>query len=140
LTAGLQGLPGLRTPLIGADRSHVYYVYPMQVDTNLLGVSRDRICDALNSEGVAVSRCYQNVHLLPVYQRKIAYGSQGFPWSSDICRRQVDYSKGICPVAEKLNEETYMGFGMYAYDLDRHDICLVVEAFQKVWANLGKLR
>lgn len=140
LTAGLQGLPGLQTPLIGADRTHVYYVYPMQVDTDLLGVSRDQICNALNSEGVAVSRRYQNIHLLPVYQSKIAYGSQGFPWSSDICRRHVTYSKGICPIAEKLNEETYMGFGMCVYDLDLEDINQIVMAFRKVWANLSNLR
>lgn len=139
LTAGLQGLPGLHTPLVGVDRTHVYYVYPMQVDTDLLGVSRDQICDALNSEGVAVSRRYQNIHLLPVYQSKIAYGSRGFPWSSDICRRQVDYSKGICPVAEKLNEETYMGFGMCVYDLSLSDVNQIVVAFRKVWANLDQL-
>ena len=140
LTAGLQGLHGLHTPLIGADRTHVYYVYPMQVDTDLLGVSRDQICDALNAEGVAVSRRYQNIHLLPVYQSKIAYGSQGFPWSSDICRRHVPYSKGICPIAEKLNEDTYMGFGMCVYDLDLDDINQIVMAFRKVWANLSDLR
>lgn len=140
LTAGLQGLHGLHTPLIGADRTHVYYVYAMQVDTDLLGVSRDQICDALNAEGVAVSRRYQNIHLLPVYQSKIAYGSQGFPWSSDICRRHVSYSKGICPVAEKLNEDTYMGFGMCVYDLDPDDINQIVMAFRKVWANLSDLR
>jgi perosamine synthetase len=140
LTAGLHGLPGLHTPVIGTENTHVYYVYPMQVDTDLLGVSRDQICDALNAEGVGVTRRYQNIHLLPVYQSKIAYGSRGFPWSSDICRRQVDYSKGICPVAEKLNDETYMGFGMCVHDLDLADINQILMAFRKVWANLNDLR
>ncbi|MCG9094394.1 DegT/DnrJ/EryC1/StrS family aminotransferase [Laribacter hongkongensis] len=140
LTAGLQALPGLRTPVIGADRTHVYYVYPMQLDTELLGVSRERICDALNAEGVGVSRRYQNIHLLPLYQRKIAFGSHGFPWSSDICRRQVSYEKGICPVAEHLNDVSYMGFGMCVHDLDRDDIAAIVGAFRKVWSQLDRLR
>ncbi|OGT89688.1 MAG: pyridoxal-5'-phosphate-dependent protein [Gammaproteobacteria bacterium RIFOXYA12_FULL_61_12] len=140
LTDGLRGLAGLQTPVVGQDRSHVYYVYPMQIDPAVLGTTRDRICDALNAEGVAVSRHYQNIHLLPVYQNRIAYGSKGFPWTSDICRRQVDYRKGICPVAEKLNDETYMGFGMCVYDLDHSDIDRIVEAFRKVWANLDQLR
>lgn len=139
-TEGLRGLPGLKAPMVGPDRTHVYYIYPMQLDLDVLGTTRDRICDALNAEGVTVSRRYQNIHLLPVYQSKIAYGSRGFPWSSDICRRQVDYRKGICPVAEKLNDETYMGFGMCVYDLDRTDIDRIVEAFRKVWANLDQLR
>lgn len=140
LTEGLKDLPGLKTPVVGRDRTHVYYVYPMQLDLGVLGVSRDRICDALNAEGVAVSRRYQNIHLLPLYQKKIAFGSKGFPWTSDICKRAVDYSKGICPVAETLNDKTYMGFGMCVYDLNRQDIAQIVEAFRKVWRSLDRLQ
>jgi dTDP-4-amino-4,6-dideoxygalactose transaminase len=140
LTAGLQGLPGLRTPVIGDDRTHVYYVYPMQLDTNLLGVSRDRICDALNAEGVGVSRRYQNIHLLPLYQRKIAFGSRGFPWSSEICRREVSYEKGICPIAEHLNDVAYIGFGMCVHDLNLDDVAAIVSAFHKVWSQRNRLR
>jgi dTDP-4-amino-4,6-dideoxygalactose transaminase len=140
LTTGLQGLPGLNTPVIGKDRSHVYYVYPMQIDSKKLGLSRERICDALNAEGVEVTRRYQNIHLLPIYQRKIAYGSRGFPWSSDICKRQVSYDKGICPIAERLNDESYIGLGMCVYDLDLNDVSAIVKAFRKVWAQLDKLQ
>ena len=32
---------------------------------------------------------------------KIAYGSSDL-WSSDICKRDVDYSKGICPERRNL--------------------------------------
>jgi dTDP-4-amino-4,6-dideoxygalactose transaminase len=140
LTEGLRDLPGLLTPVIGHDRTHVYYVYPMQLDVAELGVSRDIVCDALNAEGVNISRRYQNIHLLPVYQKKIAFGSNGFPWNSDICRRQVSYEKGICPVAERLNDESYMGFGMCVYDLDMGDVENIVNAFHKVWSQLDYLR
>lgn len=140
LTEGLQRLPGLQTPAVRSDRTHVYYVYPMQIDPILLGTSRERICDALNAEGIAVSRRYQNIHLLPMYQKKIAFGSHGFPWTSDICHREVNYAKGICPVAETLNDKTYLGFGMCVYDLDLNDIEGIVQAFKKVWANLDHLR
>jgi perosamine synthetase len=140
LTDGLHGLPGLKTPVVGSDRTHVYYVYALQVDTKALNISRNRICDALNAEGVTVSRKYQNVHLLPMYQKKIGYGNKGFPWSSDICKRDVNYAKGICPVAEDLNDRSYMGFGMCTYDLNMNDIQLIINAFKKVWANLDSLR
>ncbi|MBV5330526.1 MAG: DegT/DnrJ/EryC1/StrS family aminotransferase [Chlorobium sp.] len=139
LTDGLKGLEGLKTPIIRQDRTHVYYVYPMQLNLDLLGTTRDFICNALNAEGVSVSRRYQNIHLLPMYQRKIAYGSHGFPWYSDICHRDVNYAKGICPVAETLNDSIYMGFGMCVYDLGFDDIELIVKAFRKVWNNLGQL-
>lgn len=140
LTEGLNGLRGLRTPVVKPDRTHVYYVYPMVLDIDALGVSRELIHAALQAEGVAVSKHYQNIHLLPLYQRKIAYGSHGFPWTSDICHRNVDYSKGICPVAEQLNDSTYLGFGMCAYDLTENDVDLIVMAFQKVWKSLELLR
>lgn len=139
LTEGLKGLRGLQTPVVRTDCTHVYYVYPMILNVQELGVSRDRIHAALHAEGVEVSKSYQNIHLLPMYQKKMAYGSQGFPWTSDICQRDVSYSKGICPVAEKLNDSTYLGFGMCVYDLSDRDIDLIVGAFQKVWDNLGVL-
>jgi perosamine synthetase len=140
LTKGLKGLKGLCTPVIRPDFTHVYYVYPMILDLEQLNVGRDIIHAALQAEGVAVSNRYQNIHLLPIYQKKIAYGSQGFPWSSDICKRDVSYEKGICPVAEKHQDSTYLGFGMCVYDLSGSDIDSIIVAFQKVWANLDSLR
>jgi perosamine synthetase len=139
LSMGLQGLSGLRTPVVQPDCTHVYYVYPLVVDARALGVSRDKIQAALNAEGIPVGNRYQNLHLLPTFQRKIAYGSKGFPWTSDICKRDVDYSKGICPVAEELNDSTYLGFGICAYDLGEQEADLMVQAFNKVWANLHEL-
>jgi dTDP-4-amino-4,6-dideoxygalactose transaminase len=118
------------------DCTHVYYVYPLVLDIQELGVKREVIHAALQAEGVDVADSYQNIHLLPLYQKKIAYGANGFPWSSDISQRDVDYSKGICPIAEELNDSTYLGLGMCVYDLNIDDIDLIVEAFKKVWANL----
>lgn len=140
LNEGLKELRGLRTPVVKSDRTHVYYVYPLVLAIKELGVSRERIHAALRAEGVPVSNSYQNIHLLPIYQNKIAFGSNGFPWTSDICHRDVDYSKGICPVAEELNDNSYLGFGMCSYDLTDHDVDLIIQAFHKVWANLDALK
>lgn len=140
LTEGLKGLRGLCTPVVRPDRTHVYYVYPMVLDIKELGVGRERIHAALQAEGVAVNSRYQNIHLLPMYQKKIAYGTHGFPWVSGVCHRDVNYSKGICPVAEELNDSSYMGFGMCVHDLSGQDIDLIVAAFRKVWDGLGQLK
>jgi perosamine synthetase len=141
LSAGLAGLCGLVTPKIRPDCTHVYYMYPIILDTVQIGVPRDRIHAALLAEGVpALARGYQNVHLLPMYQKRIAYGSKGFPWTSEICQRPVDYGKGICPVAEKLHDETYMGLELCAYELSDNDIDLITAAFQKVWNEMESLR
>jgi dTDP-4-amino-4,6-dideoxygalactose transaminase len=106
----------------------------------LLGCNKEVIAKALQAEGVAVSPKYQNIHLLPMYQQKMAYGSKGFPWTSEICRRDVNYDKGICPVAEELNDVSYLGFGMCVYDLNESDIDLIIQAFRKVWGNIDSLK
>lgn len=137
LSEGLSNLRGLRPPVVRPDCTHVYYTYPILLDTAALGVSSQQLHEALRAEGVPVGKQYQNLHLLPMYQQKIAYGSHGFPWTSDICRREVDYSKGICPVAEGLNESGFLILGMCAFDYTDADIDLLIEAFRKVWAGFG---
>lgn len=141
LTQGLKGLSGLRTPVIKPNCTHAYYIYPMVLDVDALGVSRDRICEALVAEGAeGLSPRYTNLHLLPMYQQKMAYGSKGFPWNSDICHRDMDYRRGICPVAEELQTKSYLGFAMCLNDLSDEDVDLMVGAFRKVWAALEVLR
>ncbi|MFA6062154.1 MAG: DegT/DnrJ/EryC1/StrS family aminotransferase [Gallionella sp.] len=138
LTAGLTGLMGLRLPVIKAGCTHAYYVYPMVLEEEYLGVRRDRIFDALLAEGVeGLSPRYANIHLLPLYQKKLAYGSRGFPWTSDICHREVSYQKGICPVAEEMQDNKYLGLAMCLNDLSDADVDSVIVAFKKVWKNLA---
>ena len=137
LTDGLKDLMGLRTPIIKPGCTHAYYVYPMVLDIERLGVSRERILAALEAEGVTgLASGYTNVHLLPMYQHKIAYGSSGFPWTSDICKRDVSYAKGICPVAEELHDRTFLDFAMCLHEFEDGDVNLIVAAFRKVWRNI----
>jgi dTDP-4-amino-4,6-dideoxygalactose transaminase len=141
LTARLARLPGLRTPQVAPDCTHVYYVYPMLLDLPALGVGRARLKQALEAEGLeGLMAGYANVHLLPMYQRKIAYGSKGFPWTAGFYSGEADYAKGICPVAERLHDEEFLGFQMCLNRLDDEDVDLVAAAFEKVWSNLESLR
>ena len=73
-------------------------------------------------------------------QKKIAYGSKGFPWNSEICQRQINYKKGICPIAEDLHDNKLIIFEMCLFKLDKREIDLVIKSFRKVWKNLSKLR
>ena len=140
LTEGLTGLPGLRHPDIRRDSTHVYYVYPLVLDIVKLGVSREKICKALVAEGVeGLAEGYTNIHLLPIYQKKIAYGSSGFPWTSNICKRNVSYAKGICPVAEELHDKTFLSFAMCLHELDDKEVDLIIRAFRKVFGSLKNI-
>ena len=141
LSNGLSGLKGLKIPYVESHCTHVYYVYPIVLDIKLLKISKESIAQALTAEGVVgITTKYQNIHLLPMYQEKIAYGSKGFPWNSEICQREVDYSKGICPIAETLQDDSFMAFaGISQYDLSNSDVDLIISAFKKVWSNLESL-
>ena len=140
LSEGLRGLAGLRTPIVKRGCTHSYYMYPMVLDLEQVGVTRARIFEALEAEGVTgLAQGYACLHLLPMYQQKIAYGSKGFPWTSDICHREVNYDPGTCSVAETLHQSTYLGFEMCMYELTTEDVDLIVMAFQKVWNQLEKL-
>ena len=141
LDAGLAGLRGLRTPVVKPDCTHVYYIYSMYVDIVALGISRQRLHQALLAEGIpALGASYQNLHMLPMYQKKMAYGSKGFPWSSEICKRDVSYAKGICPVAERLHEVEFLGFGICSHEYKDEEVDMIITAFHKVWRNLESLR
>lgn len=141
LSQGLKNLPGLQVPIVKKECTHVYYVYPLILDTQVLGISREKIVQALIAEGVpGVGKGYQNVHLLPMYQQKIAYGSRGFPWSSEMCKREVSYKKGICPVAEKLHDSDFLSLALCVHDFSDEDLDAIISAFKKVWAHLSDLK
>lgn len=141
LNIGLSQLKGLQIPVVNSNSSHAYYVYPITLDINKLGVSRSEIVKALIAEGVeGLMEGYANIHMLPMYQEKIAFGSNGFPWTSDICKREVNYSHGICPVAEELHETSFLGYEMCLHSLKDSDVELIIKAFQKVWLNLHELK
>jgi len=141
LSEGLGKLEGLRPPVVQKNCTHVYYVYPLLLDEKKTKVSRDRIIEALRAEGVSgLSDRYENVHLFPMYQKKTAYGRNGFPWVPGICKREISYDKGICPVAEKLQDVRYMGIELCVYQYTDEEVDLIIKAFHKVWDNLDTLR
>lgn len=139
LTNGIKNLYGLKVPAVRQNCSHVYYIYGIVLDTEAIGIKRETIFEALKAEGVSgLRQGYINIHLLPMYQQKQAYGSNHFPWSLN--DRNVDYSKGICPVAENLQDNSFIGIEMCLYDYTHRDISLIIRSFQKVWENLKKLK
>ena len=140
LNNGLSTLEGLTTPKLMDGNTHAYYIYGMKIDTEFLGVKRENIITALEAEGLTgLANGYANIHLLPLFQKKIAYGKDGFPWTSNICSNQISYKKGICPIAEKLHDETFIGFEMCLHKLNKKEVDLIIKSFKKVWENLKHL-
>ena len=140
LSGRLRNLQGLITPTTHEDLTNVYYVYPLIIDTTIIKISRSRLVQALREEGVpALAEGYQNIHLLPIFQKKIAFGKKGFPWSLLKANEQPNYKPGSCPIAEKLHSQTYISLGLTGLDLTKGDAEMIADAFQKVWNNLENL-
>jgi dTDP-4-amino-4,6-dideoxygalactose transaminase len=141
ISEGLMKLEGLNIPVVKKYCTHVYYAYPMTIDENITKVHRDRIYQALVAEGVpALGREYVNLHLYPMYQNKIAYGSNGFPWSSDFYKGNVTYNKGICPIAESMNDRRFLSIGIGLIRLNEESCNSIVESFKKVWRHIDSLK
>lgn len=141
LDQGLAPLKGLHIPRVSTGNTHVYYVYGVTLDTEVLGVSRQSIIDALRAEGVpGLASGYQNIHLLPLFRNKVAYGTQGFPWTSPYASREVAYGPGTCPVAEELHSTSFLGINLCMCEYHTEDIQLIINAFAKVWSQMDGLR
>jgi dTDP-4-amino-4,6-dideoxygalactose transaminase len=140
LSDRLNHLGGLRTPIVKEDCIHSFYGYPFLVDDQVIGVPRDRIVEALRAEGLLAAGGYCNLHLLPMYQQRIAYGTGGFPWTSECYQGNVSYDKGICPVAERLHERDYMTVGWALYKNTDEQVDLTADVFEKIWDHLDELR
>ena len=100
------------------------------------------LLDALRAEGVpGLVGSYQNLHLLPLFRHRVAYGTGGFPWKgAPGGDSDVTYGPGLCPVAEDLHARSFLGLAMGQFAHAPQDVAAIVGAFHKVWANIDRLR
>ena len=140
LSKGLSDLPGIILPKIRKDCTHSFYLYKMQVIPEITNKSRNDIFKALQAEGVpGLMNKFVNLHLLPMYQKRIAYGTMGFPWKSEFCSTDPDYKKGSLPVAEYLQEKSFLGIQMCMYEFNKSRVDDIIRSFRKVWKYFLKL-
>lgn len=138
LNEGLKDLKGLVTPFTDESNTHVYYMYPLRLKLEELGVDREMICSSLEEAGLfGVERGYENLHLLPIYQRRDAYGKSGIPWSLNQTFKMSNYSKGSCPVAEEFNDFSLFLLPLCAYKLNDDDVEDIIKIFHHVWKAYG---
>jgi dTDP-4-amino-4,6-dideoxygalactose transaminase len=133
LTQAVAGLEGLSPPAIRSDCTHVYYVWALRVLPDRLGIDRKTFVAALQAEGFPCFEGYvAPLYRLPVFQKKIAYGSGHFPF--DLGGGQ-DYAALSCPVTERMHESELVGFEPCAYAIDDATLDALAEALRKVHAH-----
>ncbi len=151
LSKALNSIPCLETAKIRPGSTHVFYQHAIKYDSSKSGVHRDRFVEAVKAElmpierreteGVKVGAGYvKPLYLMPMYQKKTAYGKDGCPWTCDKYKGSVDYSKGICPVCEKLHYDNLITHELMKPGMKKGDLDDVIKAFNKVWENRSELK
>lgn len=144
LAKKLSDFPGIYSPKIRKDCSHVYYVQPFLYDEKVIEVSRNKFIEAVRaelpltklreSEGVKINSGYAKpLYLLPLFQKRIAFGKKGYPFVSQFYSGAVSYKKGICPIAERMYEKELFIHEFMNPPVTKDDLDDVVLAFQKVY-------
>lgn len=150
LAKRLSRIPAIIAPKLRPDCTHAYYVHPFKFKEEIAGVSRDKFIEAVRAElaaaelrtddKVLVSCGYAKpLYLQPLYQKRIALGSKGYPFNSPLYKGRLDYSKGICPIAEKMYEKELFLHELMRPPMTWQDLDDVALAFEKVWEHRNDL-
>ena len=146
LTNQLSKIAGLIPPVIETGSKHVYYVHAFKFQKDIIGIDRNTFVNAVKAElpsailredtGLMGAGYVKPLYLQPLYQQRATHCS----FNCEKYKGSVDYSKGICPTAEKLHFEElfsheYMRPGMTKADMDD-----VISAFHKVIENIDELK
>lgn len=132
---------GLRVAPVRPGAEHAYYVHALLFDETKAGLSRSAFLEALKAElapfalredeGVTLGGGYvRPLYLLPLFQNKIAFGPDGYPFTT-----QVSYAKGLCPVCEDLHERSLILHEFIVPSMTPADLDDVAAAIEKVWTH-----
>lgn len=140
LTEKIAGIQGLEAPYIPEGNTHVYFQYAMKIDEDTLGLSRNRLADAMNAEGFPMSKGYvKPVYHLRMFQERKAFNQTHFPFEYDGYDGKPDYTKGSLPVVERLHFKEVATTMLCQYPRTKENIDLFVVALKKVLAHRDEL-
>jgi len=137
LNSGLANIDGFHIPKVRKNCTHVYYMWQARVDSEVIGVHREIFAKALNAEGFPNFTGYlPPLYWFPIFQKKIAIGSKGFPFN---LRPDISYHKGLCPIAENFHLNESLGFDICDISATDDQVEKMITAFHKVYENKDRL-
>ena len=129
------------------NMTHAYYVYALRYDEKTHGVSRETFVEAVNAELPAIitsddipltNGYIEPLYMSPLYQKKIAFGANHYPFSLDDCKQ--DYKKGLCPTVERMQEKELMLSTIVRDPLNLDDMEHFASAIEKTVRNISQLK
>jgi len=82
-TRELNSFEGFGTPNVPAGVEHAWHLYVIQVDNNVLSISRDRVIEELKERGIGTSVHFIPLHLHSLYQERLGYREGMFPMAEE---------------------------------------------------------
>jgi perosamine synthetase len=136
----LRALPGLTPPFVPETVSYQSHILAFLYDGDSLGVSRALVVKAIRDEGIPVGTGYLRLlYQNPIFLRRSAFRATGFPFSLQPAST-AEYRHGLCPVAEDLVQKRFIWVYQINDPSTTADMADIALAFEKVWANLDRLR
>ena len=114
-----------------------YHLYLIDYIPEKLGLTKHQLSKAMNAEGIPLSVGY----FWPLYENPVFSDPSKRPECPfKVIKREVDYPKGLCPIAEKICYETGMWLPGYVLNTSRRDLEDVLVAFKKISEYRDELR
>lgn len=109
LASLLEGVPGISFPKLAKGNRSSYWLFPVNVDPEVLGATVGQLTTAISAEGLGVAPGYvMPLYLTPVLAEANTYGDSHFPFESPYTTRSFrDYKSGLCPVAESMQSRMF---------------------------------
>lgn len=139
----LSSFPGITPPAVYDGCRHVYYVQAFKFDQGVVGVPRNRFIEAVAAElpsaklRESTGKLIGSGYVEPIYLQNI-YQTREVSKCSFNCPRydgKVDYSRGICPVTERMHYQELFAHDYMRPPMTRSDLDDFVRAFEKVYEN-----
>jgi dTDP-4-amino-4,6-dideoxygalactose transaminase len=130
LTARLRKIEGVSPPIEESWAKHVYYYYPLRINSGKLRVSRHQFENALTAEGIPVSphRATPLINRTQLFAKRLGYAGTSYPFSF---AQDLDYNAENYPIAEVVDKEVFWLTDALPI-LSRDDLDDIVTAVGKV--------
>lgn len=99
-TAGFADIEEVTVPAPYTRGNHAWHLYPIQLDTNALRVSRDRFVSHMLDEGIGVSVHFIPLHYHPFYRDYLGHERGDFPAAENYFERAISL-----PVYPSMNDD-----------------------------------
>lgn len=133
ITKGFDEHKGLSGVYVPDKYTHSYYIYPFKFDKDVWGISRELFAKAMALEGFPLGVGYvKPIYLMNIYKHKKVFNNTTYPFSF-IKESTQDYTKGLCPVVERMHFEELLTADICRIPFTDKDIDDFFKAIDKIW-------